>query len=99
MRHFASPESYGYLATVTDLDKFNQFFQLDLVIALFRARPEFYFLNLHLALFLTLIVQFFLLLKPELTVIHQTADWRFGIGYQFNQIQLGLFGEFCRLFQ
>ncbi len=99
MRHFTPPESYGYLATVTDFDKFYQLFQLNLVITFFRSRPEFDFLNLHLALLLTLIVQLLLLLKSELAIIHQTADRRFGIGYQFYEIQLGLFGELFRLFQ
>jgi hypothetical protein len=99
MSHFSTPETYGYLATITYLDELCQFSQLDLVITFLGTRSKLDFLNVHLALFLALVVQLFLLLKSVLTIIHQTTDWRFSIGDQFNQVQFGLFRELLRLFQ
>jgi len=97
--HFPPPEPYCYLATVTYLDELGQLSQLDLVVPFFGTRPELDFLNLNLALFFALVVQLFLLLKPELTVIHQPANRRFRIGYQFNQVQFSFFGELLRFLQ
>ena len=99
MSHFSTPETHGYLATITNLDELGQLSQLDLVITFFGTRSKLDFLDMNLALLLALVVQLFLLLESVLTIIHQTTDRRFCIGYQFNQVQLGFFCEIFRLFQ
>ena len=99
MSHFSTPETYGYLATITYLDELGQFSQLDLVITFLGTRSKLDFLNMNLTLFLALVMQLFLLLKSVLAIVHQTTDWRFCIGDQFNQVQFGLFCELLRLFQ
>jgi len=97
--HFPPPEAYCYLATVTYFDELGQLSQFDPIILSLGTWAELDFLNLNLALFFALVVQLFLLLKPELTIIHQPANRWFRIGYQFDQVQFSCFGELLRFLQ
>jgi hypothetical protein len=99
MRHLAPAEPYCYLHPVTYFDKLTELSEFDIIVTVLGARPKLYFLDVHLALLLALIVQLLLLLEPELAVVHQTADWRFRIGHQLNQIDPGCFRHTLGLFQ
>ena len=99
MGHFPSTESDCHLDAVANLDKFGQLAQFHLVITFLGTRTKLDFLNVHLALFLALIVQLLFLLELEFAVIHQSTDWWFGIGYQLNEIQVGVYRQLLCLFQ
>jgi hypothetical protein len=97
--HFPSTESDCHLDAIADLDKFGQLAQFHLVITVLGAWSKLDFLYVHLALLLALIVQLFLLLKPELAIIHQTTDGWFGIGYQLYEVHGGGYRHLQGLFQ
>ncbi len=71
--------------------------QLDLIIPLLRPGPEFYLLDLDLFLLLLGCLLLLVLIEQELAIIHDAANRGFRIGYDFNQVQLGLLG-LCQCF-
>ena len=72
---------------------------LDLIIMDVDAGTHLDFLDVLNLLVLAGSIGFLLLLVLEFAVIHQSTDWWFGIGYQLNEIQVGVYRQLLCLFQ
>jgi hypothetical protein len=83
----AAPEHHGYLDFVLLLQKFLYMLNLNLDVMIFRLGPQSDFLDLDDGLALLGDVHLLALLVPELSVIHNPAYRRIGIGRYLNQIQ------------
>src|SRR5699024_3080012 len=68
-----------------------------LIVAFVSSGTELNFFYLNNFLFLFLLFGSFALFIKEFTVIHNTANRRFGIRTDLNQIQIGLFSQLQRL--
>ena len=88
---FTAPETQGNLGLVALLQETDQATQLDLVIALVRAWPEFNFLDLNLFLFETSFMLALAFGIFEFAVIHQATHWRLRLGRNLNQINIRFF--------
>src|SRR5690554_2082110 len=95
VRHLTAAETQRDLALVATFEETNQVTQLDLIVALVGARPEFDFLDLNLLLLFLLCRLLLFLLEDELAVIHDLADDRIGIG-NLNQIETFRLGALKR---
>jgi hypothetical protein len=61
-----------------------------LIVMLGRRRPEFHFLDVRGFLMLLLFVRFFILLVEEFPVVHELADWGYGRGRDFHNVETRL---------
>src|SRR5690606_32940862 len=96
MRHFATAKSHGHLGLVALLEEANQVSELHLIIALFRTRAEFHFLDLDLLLFALRCMRLLVLLEQEFAEIHDAANRRIGGRRDFDEIQLGVLRQLQR---
>ena len=87
VHHLAAAKPERDLRLVAVGQEFDQVPQLDLVVALFGARPELDLLDLNLLLLATRLLRLLVLLEHELAVVHDSADRRLGTRGHFHEIQ------------
>src|SRR5690606_12281917 len=90
MGHLPAAEPQGYLGLVTLVEELDKVTKLDLIVPFFRPWTKLDFLDLNLLLILPRGGLLLLLLEDVLAVVHDTADRRFCVGGDFNQVELGL---------
>src|SRR6185295_10575091 len=97
VHHLASPESQRDLGLVAVRQELDEITQLDLIVALFRARSKFHFLDLDLLLLAPCRLSFLVLLEHELAVVHDSTDRRLCTGRNLYEIQTRALGATQRI--
>ena len=93
MRHFTSAITQRDFGFIAFFEESQQVADLDFVVALVSAGPEFHFLDHNLLLLQLGFVLAFALTVFELAKIHDAADGRYRRRRNFHQIQFGFFGQ------
>ena len=94
--HFPPPEYQGDLGLVPFLEEPLHIMNLDSEIVVIDMGTELELLDLSGSLMLFHGMDFLALFVLELSIIHELADGRFGVGRNFDQVEACFFGFFDR---
>ena len=93
MYNFSSTKDYGNFCFIATLQKTLHMLKFKLVIMFIYLRSNFDFFYLNNRLFFLGFMSPLLLLIPELPIIHNFTDRRFGIGRDLHQVQTEIIGR------
>jgi len=85
---FPAPENYGRFDTVAPEEKFPCVVQFEIVIVVFDLGMHFDFFEMRNMLFLFCFFQFLRFFIFKFSIVHYSANRRFRVGSDFNEVEL-----------